>query len=110
MESHILRLSCKLFGNFSAMYSNRALHAGFAFKTLEHVSTEECKLECMKNNACKSINTIKTDAICQLNNRSVEDQNDNVSTVEKEGWTYYSTMYNETQVMRIICLIKTMHP
>lgn len=99
MEAHILRLSCKLFGNFSAIYRNRALHVGCALKTLQHVSTEECKLECMKTNTCKSINTIKNDAICQLNNKSAEDLNDNVSTAEKEGWTYYSTMYNETQVM-----------
>eukprot|EP00794_Sanderia_malayensis_P017789 gene17789-19566_t len=72
---------------------------GSVVNTLLFLSQEECKLECLFNTRCKSINSENGgNGTCELNSKTPEDIRDNVTLSVKRGWTFATTNYSEPLV------------
>ena len=92
----ILRLACTRYANFTVEEPNKKLQE--TFLTLRGVDKTQCQYECIMNNQCKTFNINEDEMVCEFNEKSTEDERDNVTAVVAAGWTYYSTSYNETLV------------
>eukprot|EP00794_Sanderia_malayensis_P020634 gene20634-22669_t len=92
----ILRLPCKQHANFSIVREGFILQ-GFAIDSIEGLTDIECKIECFKNDRCKSINMEQHHVgMCQLNSKSTVEMAGGMNAlVPKQNWTYTSTDYNE---------------
>eukprot|EP00794_Sanderia_malayensis_P019236 gene19236-21164_t len=92
----ILRLPCKQHANFSIVREGFILQ-GFAIDNIEGLTDIECKIECFKNDRCKSINKEQHQGgMCQLNSKSTVEMAGGMNAlVPKQNWTYTSTDYNE---------------
>ena len=95
---NILRLPCKKFADFRAIQKNHALEDGWVIRTIENTNLHDCRFECLRNRKCKSFNFRNDGSACELNSQSAEDQQDDVITVPRAGWTYHSTIYNDVLV------------
>ena len=92
----ILRHKCGSFGRFTAIKKNQRL--GKTFKILHGLETYECQNECILDKKCLSINVKEDEGICELNRETDQKQGSNFKTVSADGWTYFSTRYDETAV------------
>eukprot|EP00794_Sanderia_malayensis_P019237 gene19237-21165_t len=92
----ILRLPCKQHANFSIVREGFILK-GSAIDNIEGLTYIECKIECFKNDRCKSINMEQHHGgMCQLNSKSTVEMAGGMNAlVPKQNWTYTSTDYNE---------------
>ena len=97
-HAEILRLPCTKYANFIVEEPNMKLR--HTFLTIPGVDTVQCKYECIKNKQFKTFNINEEEMVCELNDKSTEDERDNTTTAVAAGWTYYSTSYNETLVCR----------
>ena len=95
---YIHRLKCSTYANFTVQEHDSKLDS--TFLTLDGIDKMECQYECSLDERCQTINIHEDDMICELNDKSSEDARDNIATVHADGWTYYSTRYNETLVCR----------
>ncbi|XP_065064617.1 uncharacterized protein LOC135690862 isoform X2 [Rhopilema esculentum] len=95
-HSEILRLPCSTFANFTEMHRDRSVMS--SFKTIFGIDVYTCKLECISDSKCKSINVSEDDGVCELNAKAAEDPKDKIKTHLRYGWTYYSTLYNQTSI------------
>ncbi|XP_065071507.1 uncharacterized protein LOC135696142 isoform X2 [Rhopilema esculentum] len=95
-NGEILRLPCKIFANFTAVLHDQSLSS--TFRSLDNLDEQMCKFECIMEHRCKSINLNRELGICQLNSKSAQDPKDFIETQIKEGWTYYSTRFEEKNV------------
>ena len=95
-SAEILRLDCAIYANFSVKKPNETLQ--HTFLTIAGVDRVQCKYECIMNKQCKTFNINEDEMVCELNNKSTEDERDNTTTAIAVGWTYYSTQYNESKV------------
>ena len=94
--ARILRLNCGSEAFFSVIQQNsRLLHQ---FMTLPFIDADTCRFECVRDPRCKSYNFNQIEGTCELNNRSSKDPTDDVLTETQHGWTYFSTLYNQTMV------------
>ena len=100
IQAEILRLKCGAYANFTVVQQDSYLPDSFI--TLHGVEPHYCQYECSLDGRCKSINTNEDELICELHNKSTEDPRDKVQTVPQDGWTYYSTQYNESRVIDYI--------
>ncbi|XP_065071463.1 uncharacterized protein LOC135696108 [Rhopilema esculentum] len=96
INGEILRLPCKIFANFTAVLHDQSLSSTFC--SLDNLDEQMCKFECIMEHRCKSINLNRELGICQLNSKSAQDPKDFIKTQKKEGWTYYSTRFEEKNV------------
>ena len=94
--AEILRLDCAIYANFSVKKPNETLQ--HTFLTIPGVGTVQCQYECITNKQCKTFNINEDEMVCELNDKSTEDERDNTTTSVATGWTYYSTKYNESKV------------
>ena len=69
-----------------------------SFKTIYDIDINTCKFECISDSKCKSINVSEDRGVCELNAKAAEDPKDKIKTRFRYGWTYYSTLYNQTSV------------
>ena len=98
--AHIYRLPCKKFAEFSIVEKDSGLNANAVLKTLGNTNKHACRSECIRNSQCKSFSTkLNT---CELNSKSTEDSNDNVSLESRPGWTYHSTYFDDTLVSKTL--------
>ena len=98
-HAEILRLPCTRYANFIVEEPNKKLQE--AFLTLQGLDKLQCQYECIMNKQCKTFNINEEEMVCELNDKSTEDERDNTTTAVAAGWTHYSTSYNETLVCRI---------
>ena len=96
----ILRLPCKFYGNFSIVKKEMAL-SGALITTLHNMNEEECKTECRYNYQCKSVNINNARTECELNTKVIEDEGVQ-QLVEKPGWFYTSTSYEDRLVSIVL--------
>ena len=96
INGEILRLPCRIFANFSVVLHDHSLSS--PFRSFDNFYEQMCKAECIMEHRCKSINLNKELGICQLNNKSAQDPKDFIEEQKKEGWTYYSTRFEEQNV------------
>ena len=57
-----------------------------------------CQSECIFHNNCKSF-VITNNETCLLFHKSHEDLRDNAEIANEPGYTYYSTLFNESHVI-----------
>ena len=96
--SHILRLSCKMFAQFTVIKDDAILQ-GSVLGTFNNMDVPECQFECMKHPMCKSINTNEGKCSqCQLSANSTEDPRELNRVTSRFGWKYFSTDFSETKV------------
>ena len=69
---------------------------GAELLTLIGKTESECRLQCMLNYRCKSINYCPTDELCQLNSKILGDVRTNL--YNKNGCQYKSTNYSSLKV------------
>ena len=94
IKGELLRLKCKSYANFTIIKSNTALQ-GSVIATFLFLTDNECRFKCLMERKCKSYNKeIGGDMACELNDKTTEDWNDNVTAVERFGWTFRSTNYS----------------
>ena len=95
----ILRLPCKSTAEFSVVIRNMAL-TGFVIEEMPHVCLAECKMQCLFNEKCKSINyKAQGSQLCQLNSKTSEDSQDADAVLHNQnGWTFLSTNYTSSMV------------
>lgn len=105
-NAEILRLKCGAHANFTTVKSSARLSN--AFLTLEGLEATQCQFECTLNEKCKSINVNEDELICELNDKSFEDDKDNATLTSISSWTYYSTSYNETKVSFSLEVLKVL--
>ncbi|XP_065053308.1 neurogenic locus notch homolog protein 1-like [Rhopilema esculentum] len=91
---YLLRLRCKSYANFSIKATGHLLE-GSLIQEIYGIDLNECKLHCVLNQQCKSIN-IKYDGsgLCQLNNKSSHDMKDKVNLTNNNDWEFYTTNYS----------------
>ena len=92
----ILRLSCKSFADFKISIDEYSL-AG-AYSVVKDTDVNMCKSLCSNDTKCKSINTNEKERVCELHRRSVADIDDGAWPRPKQGWTYQTTLFNQTLV------------
>jgi len=98
IHSHILRLPCLTYGNFSIVKSESRLTSN-VLETFNDLSEDECEDKCLNHRLCKSINTKNSNGVnCELNSKSTEDPFDDVKSTESTGWTYKTTDYNARNI------------
>lgn len=91
----ILRNSCEESGEFSVVKHNYVL-PGTNMSTLYNQTYHSCLYSCISDVSCKSFNIQnKIPSECQLNNASAEENGTEISLTRKDGWTYYSTSYDD---------------
>ena len=96
IHAEILRLPCTRYASFTVAEPNKKLQETFLI--LHGIDKPQCQYECIMNKQCKTFNINEDEMVCELNDKSTEDERDNAKTVVAAGWTYYSTSYNETLV------------
>eukprot|EP00112_Aurelia_sp_Birch-Aquarium-sp1_P018432 Seg44.3 transcript_id=Seg44.3/GoldUCD/mRNA.D3Y31 product="L-rhamnose-binding lectin CSL3" protein_id=Seg44.3/GoldUCD/D3Y31 len=94
-KCYILRLPCKQTARFSIVRANVA-QQGSVLETFMFLSLQECQAKCLLNAECKSINyEVNGTQICELNDKSTEDSQNDVTLNIRTGWNYYTTSYND---------------
>lgn len=94
----IVRNECEESGEFSVVKKNYALN-GSVISRLYNQTFISCKYHCTGTYSCKSINMEnKEPGECQLNSGTFDASNNTVWLIRKQGWTYSSTSYEETNV------------
>ena len=89
-------MPCSTFANFTVMHRDSSVKP--SFKTIYDIDVNTCKFECIRDSNCKSININEDRGDCELNAKAAEDPKDKIKTNLRYGWTYYSTLYNQTSV------------
>lgn len=97
-KCYILRLPCKQTARFSIIRTNVA-QQGSVLETFMFLSLQECQAKCLLNAECKSINyEVNGTQTCELNDKSTEDSQNDVTLNIRTGWNYYTTSYNDPLV------------
>ena len=94
---YILRTRCKSIGDFSIFVENMGLDV--TENVMEQdIETNMCKYECIMNKDCKSFASNEDEMKCLFYKTSSHDPVDDAKLIEMQGWTYYTTLYNITEV------------
>ena len=91
----ILRLPCLVHADFTIFEVDWSLQ-GSLLATIQGIYDADCTLECVKHSKCKSYNIQNVTAVCELNSK-IAGANGS-SLVQRPGWVYKSTDYNQTEV------------
>ena len=95
----ILRLPCLVHADFTIFQVDWTLQ-GSLLATIQGIYDADCTLECVKHPKCKSYNIQNSTAVCELNSE-IAGANGS-SLVQRPGWVYKSTDYNQTEVGSMI--------
>eukprot|EP00795_Rhopilema_esculentum_P014840 gene14840-5958_t len=91
----ILRLPCLVHADFTIFEIDWSLQ-GSLLATIQGIHDADCTLECVKHPKCKSYNIQNVTAVCELNSKIAGENGS--SLVQRPGWVYKSTDYNQTEV------------
>ena len=91
----ILRLPCLVQADFTIFEVDWSLQ-GSLLSTIQGIHDADCTLECVKHPKCKSYNIQNSTAVCELNSKIAGENGS--SLVQRPGWVYKSTDYNQTEV------------
>eukprot|EP00795_Rhopilema_esculentum_P000509 gene509-10188_t len=96
-SKHGMCFAFDTYGNFSVEEQGFML-AGHVIASLEVSTVELCEQHCLYHQSCSSINwktPTSGSANCQINEKSTENSNDNVTLSLSSEWTYKTTDYTE---------------
>ena len=94
-KTYILRTNCLTDAQFDIILPDKSLQ-GAEMLTLVGKTESDCRLQCMLNYRCKSINYCHANEICQLNSKIIGDVRTNL--VSRKGCQYKSTNYSSMKV------------
>ena len=96
-STYILRLPCQTIAEFKVIRTDSILNDIAPLAKVEAIDEAMCQSECVSHNRCKSL-VISNEGTCLLYDKSHEDIRDNVEISYELGYTYFSTLFNESQV------------
>ena len=96
-STYILRLPCQIIAEFKVKRTDSILTGIAPLTKKEAIDEAICQSECVFHNKCKSL-AISNEGTCLLYAKSHEDIRDNVEISYERGYTYFSTLFNESQV------------